>query len=181
MLFILAMQQYQNSNDYVDKSIENDPTRSTLFKEAMQAQSKILQQKLKQQIRQIQQELYSDNTFDDFELEEEEKNNEEDIFNELNENNLVQNFLENSEYTNHHHKKKFKKQKSLFNSIVEKKINRNISNKLQNNKCAICLDDLSKGKHISYLPCCHVYHSKCIKKWLKVSNLCPLCKEEVNS
>ena len=168
MLFILAMQQHQNIND---RNMDSDHSKSSLVKEAMNIQSKLLQQKLKQKIRQMQQEINCDHTDDGLEYEEEENNNNE-IYNETNENILLQNFLEEQ-------KKKIKKDKALFNLIEEKKINGDLINKLRNNKCSICLDDLCKGKRISYLPCCHIYHSKCIKKWLKVSNFCPLCKEEI--
>ena len=177
MLFILAMQQYQNISDNANKSVENDQAKAALLKEAMRTQSKILQQQLKQKIREIQQQLYMDRDADDFGFEENENNNNEEFFEERNEDNLES--LENNENINHHHKKKIKKNKTVYNLIEEKKVKGNLIDKLQNSKCSICLDDFNKGKHISYLPCCHVYHSKCIKKWLKVSNLCPLCKEEV--
>lgn len=171
MLFILAMQQHQNLNDDSSRNMDNDPSKSSLVKEAMQIQSKLLQQKLKDKIRQIQQEYNCDHIEDRLEIGVEENNNNE-VFNEINENILLQNFLENQ-------KNKIKKKKALFNLIEEKKVNGDLINKLQENKCSICLDDLCKGKRISYLPCCHIYHSKCIKKWLKVSNFCPLCKEEI--
>ena len=43
----------------------------------------------------------------------------------------------------------------------------NLIDKLHNENCAICLNNFNEGEHISYLPCFHEYHSKCIKKWLK--------------
>ena len=46
MLFILAMQQHQNLNDDSSRNMDNDPSKSSLVKEAMQIQSKLLQQKL---------------------------------------------------------------------------------------------------------------------------------------
>ena len=68
-----------------------------------------------------------------------------------------------------------------FNLLEESKI---IDEKLIKNenvkKCTICLGDYKLGDKISYLPCFHLYHSKCIKKWLKYSKICPLCKKEVN-
>ena len=45
--------------------------------------------------------------------------------------------------------------------------------------CIICLSDFMPGETISALPCCHVFHSDCIEKWLIKSLFCPICKFEV--
>ena len=42
--------------------------------------------------------------------------------------------------------------------------------------CAICMEEL--GTQISSCPCGHVYHSSCIKTWIKQKKLCPQCKGE---
>lgn len=39
--------------------------------------------------------------------------------------------------------------------------------------CIICLGDIKKGK---YLACNHYFHKKCINKWLKNNNNCPMCR-----
>ncbi|GMT30987.1 hypothetical protein PFISCL1PPCAC_22284 [Pristionchus fissidentatus] len=40
--------------------------------------------------------------------------------------------------------------------------------------CAICLQDMTEGQ-IRVTPCCHLFHSPCLKKWLSVKQVCPLC------
>ncbi|XP_022131659.1 uncharacterized protein LOC111004784 [Momordica charantia] len=52
--------------------------------------------------------------------------------------------------------------------------------------CVICLEDISvnmekeeNGEVILLLlqmPCLHVFHEECIKKWLKSSHYCPICR-----
>eukprot|EP00536_Pseudo-nitzschia_multiseries_P014080 jgi/Psemu1/320603/estExt_fgenesh1_pm.C_6540001 len=42
--------------------------------------------------------------------------------------------------------------------------------------CTICLDDYGVGDRLRCLPCSHVFHAKCIAKWLiERSATCPLC------
>lgn len=41
-------------------------------------------------------------------------------------------------------------------------------------ECAICLDSIYPAKY--KLPCKHLFHVKCIKKWLKHSQSCPVCR-----
>ncbi|KAG6591930.1 putative E3 ubiquitin-protein ligase HIP1, partial [Cucurbita argyrosperma subsp. sororia] len=43
--------------------------------------------------------------------------------------------------------------------------------------CTICLDTLNDGK-IGILDCNHYYHADCLKQWLLVKNVCPICKSE---
>ena len=43
-------------------------------------------------------------------------------------------------------------------------------------KCLICLEKFKKGDNIIILPCIHIFHSDCIKNWMKKQVLCPLCK-----
>ena len=46
-------------------------------------------------------------------------------------------------------------------------------------KCAICYEEFKNGKTCMKLPCNHVYHSICIKKWFKEKNTCPACRSKV--
>jgi len=41
-------------------------------------------------------------------------------------------------------------------------------------KCTICLDQC---KTYIKLKCTHIFHFKCIKKWARESNYCPICRK----
>ena len=53
--------------------------------------------------------------------------------------------------------------------------------KYKEEKCAICLEDFNAGNKVCYLPCLHLYHSFCIKNWLKIRVRCPLCGDDLNN
>lgn len=44
--------------------------------------------------------------------------------------------------------------------------------------CIICQDDYKNQEKIGILDCGHEYHANCLKKWLLVKNVCPICKSE---
>jgi len=48
-------------------------------------------------------------------------------------------------------------------------------------ECAICQDNFKREDKVCQLPCHvkHIYHSACIKPWIRKQNCCPLCKEKV--
>ena len=60
--------------------------------------------------------------------------------------------------------------KLLPNSIIEKKID---------NECVICLSGFKIGDKESTLPCLHIFHYKCLKKWIYENKWCPICKSEI--
>lgn len=45
--------------------------------------------------------------------------------------------------------------------------------------CVICLMRYKRGDRQIRLQCKHVYHSKCITKWLSINRVCPVCQKEV--
>ena len=53
--------------------------------------------------------------------------------------------------------------------------------KYKEEKCVICLEDFNAGNKVCYLPCLHLYHSFCIKNWLKIRVRCPLCGDDLNN
>merc|ERR1711937_704354 len=46
--------------------------------------------------------------------------------------------------------------------------------------CAICLIDFSCSDTLQTLPCRHQFHKRCIQKWLRCRNVCPLCLQKVD-
>lgn len=47
--------------------------------------------------------------------------------------------------------------------------------------CIICQDDYVTFEKIGVLGCGHEYHAECLKKWLLIKNVCPICKSEALS
>ena len=68
--------------------------------------------------------------------------------------------------------KHFKMEKEFYKKNIEE-------GKFEFPKCTICLMELSEGTDAILLPCEHIFHEKCITKWLKVHNTCPLCRYEL--
>jgi hypothetical protein len=68
--------------------------------------------------------------------------------------------------------KHFKMEKEFYKKNIEE-------DKFEFPKCTICLMELSEGTDVILLPCEHIFHEKCITKWLKVHNTCPLCRYEL--
>lgn len=46
----------------------------------------------------------------------------------------------------------------------------------ENNFCIICQADYENNENIGTLDCGHEYHAECLKQWLLLKNICPLCK-----
>ena len=59
--------------------------------------------------------------------------------------------------------------------LDEKELDGKCFEKFKEEKCAICLEDFNIGNKVCYLPCLHIYHSFCIKNWIKIRVKCPLC------
>ena len=59
---------------------------------------------------------------------------------------------------------------------------KNINNLSEDKKkCLICLENFQIGENSITLPCIHIFHSECIKKWMKSKNACPICKSKIHS
>ncbi|KAG0470623.1 hypothetical protein HPP92_017323 [Vanilla planifolia] len=46
----------------------------------------------------------------------------------------------------------------------------------ENEPCCICREEYCEGEDVGTLVCNHDFHTACIKKWLMIKNLCPICK-----
>ena len=64
-----------------------------------------------------------------------------------------------------------------YPTSVIKDINRLADDK---KRCAICLDYFKNGDESIILPCAHIFHSKCIRRWVKRKKACPFCNYKIN-
>ena len=67
-----------------------------------------------------------------------------------------------------------------YSDLIETKISINKLNE-ENNRCIICYEYFKDNDNAIFLPCFHVFHSKCINEWLKNKDNCPLCKIEIKN
>jgi hypothetical protein len=49
----------------------------------------------------------------------------------------------------------------------------------ENSECTICLEKLSAGDSALRIPCGHIFHEDCVRKWLQSNNQCPMCRYEL--
>lgn len=47
---------------------------------------------------------------------------------------------------------------------------------IKQEKCIICIEEYQSGLYKRNLSCNHVFHKKCIDKWLQQTNKCPICR-----
>ena len=74
----------------------------------------------------------------------------------------------------------FNNQIDINNNLEDIEITEQILNKSNTKTCVICQEDYNIMEKICYLPCFHFYHSQCIRQWVQTSNICPICKNEIN-
>ncbi|XP_073137923.1 uncharacterized protein [Henckelia pumila] len=53
------------------------------------------------------------------------------------------------------------------------------SNNDHDGSCRICLEDFEQAVLVMIMPCSHVFHKDCIRKWLKASHYCPICRYQM--
>ena len=47
--------------------------------------------------------------------------------------------------------------------------------------CSICYDDMLDGAHCKRLPCGHIYHRNCLRRWFEKHAICPYCRLELDT
>lgn len=48
-----------------------------------------------------------------------------------------------------------------------------------NKDCSICYENFKQELRGIKLPCGHIFHERCIKKWLEIDHICPTCRHEL--
>nr|CAB3490884.1 unnamed protein product [Digitaria exilis] len=51
----------------------------------------------------------------------------------------------------------------------------------EDEECAVCLKSFEEGDRMGAMPCSHEFHDGCIRRWLAISRLCPLCRFALQS
>jgi len=51
----------------------------------------------------------------------------------------------------------------------------------QERQCGICLLNYGPGDNCVQLPCEHIFHDPCIKHWLEIQAVCPVCKRSIRT
>ena len=46
-------------------------------------------------------------------------------------------------------------------------------------ECVICLQSIDTPRDLEALPCAHVFHATCIRRWLNMREACPVCNTDV--
>ncbi|KAJ0987678.1 hypothetical protein J5N97_006034 [Dioscorea zingiberensis] len=66
---------------------------------------------------------------------------------------------------------------SISSCLVEAKYSKQMrAGDDEDGKCAICLEEYEQEGHLGRLNCSHDFHFSCIKNWLLMKNVCPICK-----
>lgn len=52
-----------------------------------------------------------------------------------------------------------------------------VKEKIKKKGCAICLEDYGEDDIAWMFSCVHAFHKKCIAKWLRKGDSCPLCRD----
>ena len=71
-----------------------------------------------------------------------------------------------------------KMERNLFDILPEVKIENIINLSYEN--CMICLNNFIIDELIITLPCNHIFHSSCLRKWICFKGVCPLCKTDID-
>ncbi|CAL9066582.1 unnamed protein product [Musa banksii] len=45
--------------------------------------------------------------------------------------------------------------------------------------CSVCMESFDAGEVVKQMPCKHMFHDRCILRWLDCHNSCPLCRYEL--
>ncbi|XP_065207042.1 E3 ubiquitin-protein ligase RNF38-like isoform X2 [Planococcus citri] len=46
--------------------------------------------------------------------------------------------------------------------------------------CVVCMCDFEEQQTLRDLPCSHMFHAKCVDKWLKTNRTCPICRGDAS-
>ena len=70
--------------------------------------------------------------------------------------------------------------------LKKQKMNKNLVNsndkdEKENPTCCICLVVMKINEDVTKLKCGHLFHFKCLDKWIENKQVCPFCRSEINN
>lgn len=66
--------------------------------------------------------------------------------------------------------------KSEFEQLLSYRYNADGRSSSDQTSCVICMCDFESKQLLRILPCSHEFHAKCVDKWLKNNQTCPICR-----
>ena len=70
---------------------------------------------------------------------------------------------------------KLKKEKMSKKYFVK-----NDKDEFEEPNCCICLSGMKIGENVTKLKCGHIFHFKCLDKWVENKDACPFCRGKIN-
>lgn len=67
--------------------------------------------------------------------------------------------------------------RSVYCSSIESSADEASKKQPEDELCSICREEYLDNEELGVLDCGHIHHSDCIRKWLLLKNLCPICKK----
>ncbi|CAF3425148.1 unnamed protein product [Rotaria socialis] len=54
------------------------------------------------------------------------------------------------------------------------------SNQFNQTDCAICRTDFESNEELKKLHCGHLFHPECVANWLRITRICPICRQRMS-
>lgn len=67
--------------------------------------------------------------------------------------------------------------RSVYFCCIESSADEAYKKQPEDELCSICREEYQDTEELGILDCGHIHHSDCIRKWLLLKNLCPICKK----
>lgn len=69
-------------------------------------------------------------------------------------------------------------QKDINNKSKYHRVSNDPNEKCKDSECSICISEYLNNEYYRTLNCGHTFHKRCIDKWIKKNNSCPICREK---
>jgi len=57
---------------------------------------------------------------------------------------------------------------------------KDIKDKDKDKQCSICMEDYEEDSSVSKsVSCLHLFHEKCLTKWIEINKTCPICRSDI--